>query len=256
MATFDAGMGDWRLAKVARVAGDQVLPGGIPVKDGTVFWQTTITEDPQFGTVGFPTPSPVALALGLAIGAAGGASTARKLITYPTQMVDGSRNAEASDVPALYAYFEQCMLAVTFSFQSLEAYSNEVISRHDKRVTITRKKGPVTLTPDKLERDVSTEEKLASVLPVLTGIVSPKGTRIWQRFTVLKDVRDSTIHLKSADHYVRGKLDRESLYYRFLNSDPAEFPGTAIAMMRHFMGQSVERWLLWADGLLTGKSPP
>lgn len=252
--TFDDGMGDWRLAKVARVAGDQLLPGGTPVKDGTLLWQITVTKDPNSGTVNFPTPSPVALALSVAIAAAREASMARRGIRYPKRMADGSHSAEGPDLPPIYAYFEQCMVAVTFSFQSLEAYSNQIISQYlSQPLTLTRKKGSVTLTPEELERAVSTEEKLVSVLPTLTGAASPKGTRIWQRFTALKGVRDSTVHLKSADHYIRGRPDRQSLYYRFLNTDAMEYPRTSLGMMRHFMGKGVDRWLLAAEAQMATK---
>jgi hypothetical protein len=247
---------DWRLAKVARVAGDQVLPGGTPVKDGTVLWQVTVTKDAQHGRVNFPTPSPAALALSISIAAAHSAGAHRNRVRYSARMVDGSLSTESADVSPLFAYFEQCMVAVTFAYQSLEAYSNQVISHAVKeQFALRRGKQTLLLAAEELERTASTEEKLSLVLPALMGVDSLKGKKLWQRFKTLKSVRDATIHLKSQDHYVRGRLDRESLYYRFLNGSAVEYPRIAVLLIRHFCAASPERWISFAEDRLAEPGP-
>ena len=234
---------DWRLAAVARVKGDQVLHGNT-VKDGTLLWLTTVTKDIDHGLVNFPTPSPAALALSVAVSAALSAIQKRRAITYSFKMADGSRSAEGQEIAGLFDYFEQCMLASVFSFQSLESYANQVISRVLRTpYTLQRKKDTVTVSPEELERVASTDEKLAVVLPALTEVSSPKGKKVWERYKALKEVRDSTVHLKSRDHYVRGRLDRDSLYHKFLTITAKEFPKSAIAMIEHFSASSPDRWL-------------
>ena len=88
---------------------------------------------------------------------------------------------------------------------------------------------------------------LTVVLPKLLSVSVPKRTKAWQPYRELKKVRDSTVHLKSADHYVRGRLDRESLYHRLLDRDPLGFPRTATKMIRHYCKQSPDRWLEAAE---------
>ena len=39
-----------------------------------------------------------------------------------------SRGIHVESTPALYDYFERCMVSVAFSFQALEAYCNDVIA--------------------------------------------------------------------------------------------------------------------------------
>jgi len=107
------------------------------------------------------------------------------------------------------------------------------------------------LTPFQLERSLGTNEKLTAVLPKLLSVSVPERTQAWQPYRKLKKVRDSTVHLKSVDHYVRGKLDRESLYHRLLDRDPLEFPRTATRMIRHDCRQSPDRWLEAAEERLT-----
>ena len=91
------------------------------------------------------------------------------------------------------------------------------------------------MAADEVERNVSTEEELATVLPDILGKASPKGRKEWQGFVKLKDARDATIHLKSHDQHPRaGKLDDSSLFYQFLNSDMRQYPCAAVAMIWHF----------------------
>ena len=55
------------------------------------------------------------------------------------------------------------------------------------------------MTADELERNLTTKEKLATILPALVGVPNPKGKKVWQDFAALKDARDATIHIKSKD---------------------------------------------------------
>lgn len=242
-------MGDWRMEAVARVADGGRLPGGERVKEGDIVTKITVTKDAEHGEVNFPTPSPVALSLSIAAASCGKALEARRKHTYPQQMKDGSKATNAIDVATLYEYFEQFMVVVTFSFQAIESYCNAMISHHSKgALALKRKGGEQTLDSEGLERYSSIEEKLSQVLPaLLTGTTSPKGTKLWHRFHELKQLRDSTIHFKSRDHYIRGREDRDSLYFRWLNMDPKASVRTAIQMIRHFCKDRPERWLAPAE---------
>lgn len=138
------------------------------------------------------------------------------------------------------------MMAVTFSFQALEAFCNHTITNDlEGTFTLTRKNEGRAFTAIELEREVSTEEKLSSVLPEILGVKSPKGGKVWQDFVTLKRARDSTTHLKSSDQYPDRNVDRETLFYQFLNNDPTDFPKAAIRMIVYFAEtKRLPRWLL------------
>ena len=107
------------------------------------------------------------------------------------------------------------MSAAVVSFQCVEAYANQIIARLAKKsMDVKRRRGVESLTPTQLERYLGTDEKLTQVLPRLLSVTAPKRTKTWQPYRDLKKVRDSTVHLKSAEHYVRGGLDGDSLDHR------------------------------------------
>ena len=240
---------DWRHATVGRVKGDQEIHGGI-VKDGTLLWLTTVTLD-QRGAVSFPTPSPAAMAFSLAFDAARAAVALRSQVNWIAVGKD-ERQLDPSSIATLYAHFEQAMAAAVFSFQCVEAYANQTIARLAAQpMDVVRRKGTERLTPAELERHLSTDDKLTQVLPRLLNVQSPKGRGVWAGYRDLKEVRDSTVHLKSADHYVRGKIDKETLYYRLLNRTATIFPRTAAHVVRYFSGNTSERWLEAAEARLS-----
>src|SRR5262249_40364648 len=208
--------------------------------------------DPIDGSVVFITPSPAALALGIAIAAGRAAVQARQRVSFV--LPEGARLKRPVDdrLEPLFEYFEQSMIASVLVYQCLEAYSNHVISNVITESMSLKRRGKSTqMTAKELERCASTDEKLAIVLPRALGVASPKGTKVWQDYRRLKDVRDSTVHLKADDQYIRGRPDKESLYYRFLNASPMDFVLTAMAMVRHFCAASPERWLQSAERQLS-----
>lgn len=232
---------DWRFATVAKVKGDHYLEGQL-VKDGTLLWLTTVTPSTGHGMVSFPTPHPAALAFSLAFDAARAAAAMRSRLTF-----DGGRgkvSVSSDSVPALFAYFEQAMAAAVFSFQCIEVHANQAIATLAKQaIDVPRRRGVERLEPEELERHLSTDEKVTLVLPGLTSAKSLKKTQYWASYRALKEVRDSTVHLKSANQYVRNKVDKSSVYHRLLNHAPLTFPSTAINVVRHFSAPGPERWV-------------
>lgn len=236
-------LGDWRLEAVRKVKGDHVFPGG-PVKDGTLLWKSTWTKEPIHGEVTFPTPHPVALALSVALNAALQARLLRGEVNFPKRMAGGGRGAEGEHVPPLFSYFEQCMVTAVFAFQALELWANHSIAgRVEQPLTVVRDKRPKQLKPDELERKLSTEEKLLKVLPQIFSKKFDHSSELMRAFQWLKSVRDATVHLKSGDHYVRGKIDEDSVYHRFLNDDPLAYVLASVRLMKHFTDPERVRWL-------------
>ncbi len=235
--------GDWRLESVHMVKGDQVLPGG-PVKDGTLFWKSTWISERTHGTVIFATPHPVALSLSVALNAALQARLLKGDVVFPKKMVGGGRGAGGEHVSTLFGYFEQCMVTVIFAYQALELFANYCIAeKAEHPIMVIRDKKPKQYRPDELERKLSTEDKFLKVLPQIYSKKLDPSSGQAKDLRHLKEVRDATVHLKSRDHYVRGKIDDESVYHRFLNNDPLAYVQTSIRIMRHFVEPEKVRWL-------------
>jgi hypothetical protein len=228
-----------------------LFPGGQPVKAGDQLYLITCLDKSAIGDVDFITPSPVALALNIAIANAKTAVTVRASLSPEGSTQPGcSPSIAANQIPELYRFFECCMVAATFSYQALESFANQLVAEGlAGTMRLERRDGPVDWTADQIERRCSTEEKLTNILPVLTSKASPKGTKLWQQVVALKEVRDATIHLKSQNQYVHGRPDDQTLYFQLLNSAPEDFPQWAIAMIRHFQGGG-DGWLAGAEAQL------
>jgi hypothetical protein len=106
---------DWRLFVAAEV-GD-VKPNSLGAQAGDLVVVMTATRVRDFGQMVFPKVSPYRLALSIATRASREAITLRKDLQFSSPTGAKSRALEMSSVPALYDYFEQCMIAATFSYQ-------------------------------------------------------------------------------------------------------------------------------------------
>lgn len=244
--------GDWRIRVAVRIAKDipPAYPGGPSHKAGAPGYQSTAVIGPNGQVGGFTTPSAIALALSIAMKVEAEARELRASLDFSDAVSPWgtSRGVHFESTAALYDYFERCMVIVAFSFQALEAYCNEVIAKDvTGTFTVQRRKGPVAMTADELERNLSTEEKLATVLPAVVGVPNPKGTKVWQDFAALKDARDTTIHIKSMDANPKVTPTtgiQDTLFGDFLYGDVGTFPRAAVAMIRYFANPAdPPRWL-------------
>jgi hypothetical protein len=190
--------------------------------------------------------------LNIAHGAATRATTLQGQFEYDSTTFFGHTldSVSAVSTGVLFDYFEQCMVAVTFSFQALEAYCNYVIARKvNNTYPVSRKKGEVLdLTAIEVERQSSTENKLAKILPDLLDVSSPVGKAVGQNFKLLKEKQDATIHIKSIDQAPRLKrgedLDRTSLFMGFIEADVHEWPKSAVKLIYYFAHRDiVPDWL-------------
>jgi hypothetical protein len=245
------GLGDWRLQAATRLTADlpAAYPGGPSHKVGSPVYLVTSTEMAGHPNLSFRTPSATALALNSAF-----RSSERAAVLWHQIAFDATKTPHRSgtsvrllDMPLLFDYFEECLAAASASFQAVEAFANETIGRYLKGTfTIQRQKGPEVLDADAIQRTVSTDEKIATVIPALLNKPTPKGRVEWPHYKELKGVRDASVHFKSADQYpVGGKTDKHSLYYRLLNNNPKRFPRTALALIwKLHVDAEAPRWLI------------
>jgi hypothetical protein len=223
---------DWRIGvsgEVAEAAGH--------FKAGEIVYFLTEIATPNYGTVQVPVPSPVRLGLSLAVKAA---RAAHQRLSHADGLSKPGRKLVADDPASLgfmYDLIEECMLAAIFSHLALEAHANDLIHRllGDRELELTRRTGTISLGSEAIQRQVSTEEKFATVLPAVMGIAIDKGTKVWRDFKILQNVRDAVTHFKSGDHALRGgKVDRETVFYRIFNTRPILYPRAALRMISHF----------------------
>ena len=251
---MDDTLGDWRIQAVVRLAQDvpAAYPGGPSHKAGTPIHLGTSTRGTGDQPIGFVTPSSIALALNIAINASiQSANLFNQIIFEEVTTPDGQgKSVLYKNAGPLFDYFESCMITIAFSFQSLETFCNwEIAAKVKSPFTFRRDKIEMTLTADEIERKLSTEEKLHLVIPEIGGITTPKGKKVWENFKKLKHARDSIVHIKSIDQYPNRnnevKVDKDSLYFIFLNNEMTFFPKTAIEMILHFHQDPREilRWL-------------
>jgi hypothetical protein len=248
---------DWRIYFAAKV-GEITGPNKMGAEPGDLVIHLSPTRTPSEGAVMVPVPSPYRLALNIGIRAAHAARAAKKKLAYlPRSGGEKERVFDLKALPALFDYFEEAMIAATFSYQAIETYANARISEDvgDGAVITLRRKGQAKdFDAVSLQREVSTDEKVATVLPRITGLALAKSSKLWQEFVSLGRVRDATVHLKSKDHFLRGgDVDRETLFYQLLNHVPTRYPTTALSVMRHFNKGQENAWLAHARKLLESK---
>ena len=231
---------DWRLDVITRLATDS---SDGHFKEGARLVVVTASKNRRGDIVSFEQPSAAAMAINIAHRAAVHAMELQPRIAFSeaSSFMGPGTSVTTATTPALFDYFEQCMVAATFSFQALEAYSNYIIDRNVKEggYPYTRRKGEVVnLSAMDLERQASTEEKLGIILPDLLGMASPKKKKVWNKFKLLKDKSDATIHIKSVDQAPRMKrpedLSRMSLFMGFIGADIIAWPKDAMEVIHYF----------------------
>lgn len=133
------------------------------------------------------------------------------------------------------------------SYAAIEAFCNStVIERSQGPFALRRRKAVETVTPEEVERRVSTDEKLKRIVPNLLGRPTPAGKSIWQKYVQLKGIRDSVTHFKRRDQARHAShLHEPTALQALLAADPLSFPETGIAVIRYFFDEGkVPRWLV------------
>jgi hypothetical protein len=255
-AFYDINMAelDWRIQAASTLVHDMpsAYPGEPSHPAGSTIAMTSTIDTPS-GKVAFLTPSAVAIALSVAAkGVASAEELKRDFSTAPTPSPDGVvRLMRGSATGELFDYFEQCFTATVFAYQAIEAYCNfKLAYTLSGNMTLQRKKGPVSMNREEIERQVSTSEKLATVLPHVLNRPTPKGTATWERFRELEDVRDATVHLKSHHQWGDSQKMEESPYTFFLCNSPRVCFEAAIGIIGHFASNHEREWLLGSTKVL------
>ncbi len=158
----------------------------------------------------------------------------------------GSTLRQGIDQPTIaYDYLEAIMSAIIFAFTAIEAFANEEIPE-DYQYPTHRKSGiSIIFQKSSIERHIDLVEKLAIILPAVKQVPSPKGTKIWQDFRELNQIRDQIVHLKTLDRLTSkvGNLYPNSIWSRLLAPNQPNYPLIAKNMITTFADQEKYSWL-------------
>lgn len=226
---------------------DDIAPayqGGPSHKAGSAICLTTVTKNSRGDLIHYITPSPTALALSIAIKASKKAIKLHQTIDFVDIPSPDGLAKMIKNNSLLFDYFECFMVVVTFSLQALEIFCNDMIAKKLKgKYRLQRENKVLKLSADKLQRKASIEEKLATILPEILEVNSPKHKKVWENFKELKRIRNTTIHLKAHESYTN-KIDEETLFYEFFMAEADKFPRFALEMIEFFTdSKEVSPWL-------------
>jgi hypothetical protein len=238
--------GDWRISAVLTLGKDisSAFPGGPSHKAGAPIYLSHSAKTGKNGVTGFITPDASALALNNSFQSAEKAMSIKKKISYKDIITPWGKGTSVTEETTsdLYDYFENFMITVIFSFLAVEAYANALIS-YDPNAFFNIG-GKKQMRAYEIEKCLSTDEKIKVILPLIKKINIPFTDPIWQNFMVLKQVRDTIVHLKYKDLFSNANnLDNDSLYFHFLNKEPINYPRYGYDVIQFFEHDKKNRWM-------------
>ena len=100
----------------------------------------------------------------------------------------------------LFDVLENMIACTIFSYTVIEVFANDSLPK-DIKFEKTRgdNKYIELYNKEQIERYLSLDVKLHEILPKVFSTTSPKGTKIWENYIWLKDLRDRFVHLKPSD---------------------------------------------------------
>jgi hypothetical protein len=125
-----------------------------------------------------------------------------------------------TDKQAVLDCFAEITKAVLLSYSAIEALVNEMIESLDDTVTITHANSRGVendIGKTEIVRRLSTPDKLHTVIPMVTGEPSVKGTVYWEHFVRLRRLRDTLVHVKEGNY--SSAPDDPSTYGALLRGD-------------------------------------
>ena len=229
--------GDWRLQTTTHLAEDWTSPWtGITAPKGARITVVSVIQLTKKKLLTIPIPNATASMLNASARAAESAHLLRV-----ASGIDKSLKKEvsfASEVDAL-DYVERMIESIVLAYSAIEAFANESIpsdfiyARHKSSDVLLEAAGKETI-----ERYVSTDEKLTSVLPEVLGCSSPKGTHCWQNYKQLKNSRDRIIHMKTEDRKSSGP-DVETIWKAIVLTPTPHL--SAKAVIDHFVKNTTNK---------------
>ncbi len=237
---------DWRLYAVTTLEKDFKSPWtGILHKGGTPVCATAFAKQHK-EILSFGAPTPPAMYLSLARKALKAAIEFFAQDTRNWRVKSTGFDQVLSDFePHFLDALENLVACIVFSYTALEAFANMMIPddfNYERERSDQRFKE--VYTREQIERFMSLDIKLHEILPKICSVRSPKGTKLWQDYVWLQELRDRCVHLKSSDwqHSSPEKVD-EYVWTRLLSDRVRKAPQISFLLMRHYHPSEQLRWL-------------
>lgn len=216
---------DWRCQMVVRLAAPTVLPGSNTVLPVGVIGKGVAEIDYKANRVAFSIPNATALFFNLS-------KKHYESARVISQTFSSGPDLQSPTDEDIFSYLEDVMASVVFAYTALEAFANEEIP-DDFVYTISKSKCSEVFDKSQIERSLSLQTKLGDILPAITGIASPKGTKVWQEFVALEELRNNIIHMKTIDRRHVG-YSNQSIWSKLV-CEPVPFVlPSAKGMVDHF----------------------
>ena len=209
---------DWRMQDIFYTGEDWTSPWtGKTAPKGSQITLQSVTQLTKKKQLSFALPNATALCINVSIKSWKESREIRrnsKIDSSIKSQVTFNSKSEAFD------YIERVMESIVMAYTALEAFVNEKIPDNFKYHT-NKKSELILKVMDKkdIERWLSLDEKLLSVLPEALGIPSPKGSKCWQGYRKLKVVRDRVIHMKKEDRRSSGP-EIPTLWHELFKIEP------------------------------------
>jgi hypothetical protein len=249
---LDDGLFDWRIRLIQR----RQLPTGLGVIDAPGELQAPTGEIFSFADF-----MATALYLNVAITADAQANKLREEFKLEeiVARTGPSTTIKHENLGPLFDFIEQSAIAVIFSFQALEAYSNYVIQFVlREREHMFRRPGQSRrmMPADEIERYGETMEKLKTVVRQLLKVSPPTKETFWQELCEIKKVRDALTHLKYKDQsgaataaaaaFNATRADPDFVFYKLVSGEITDSSRTAVEILDFFTRKTgTPRWLLY-----------
>ncbi len=203
MKPLDNDKGDWRIQTTAHLAEDWVSPwSGLKSPKGARLTVVSIIQFTKKKRLTIPIPNASAVMLNASTKAYKNAQILRLV-----SEIDKTLKSEVyfhSDEDAL-DYIERMIEAIVLAFSAIEAFANESIPTDYVYERFSKSKSGLEIVDkEDIERHVPLDEKLTIVLPKVLGCQSPKSSRCWENYKLLKNTRDRIIHMKTEDRKSSG----------------------------------------------------
>jgi hypothetical protein len=218
---------DWRINNLTWTTAPFTPPGSsTAVPSGAAVTQAAIIHRGK-ERIGITIPNATALLLNLSKMSH---LQAEQLINKCLSSKDNFGHLPDSDV---FAFYEQMMASIVFAYTSLESFVNEELPDEYIHIVVD-KRYTQHYNKEQIERHLNLDTKLGDVLPCALKIKSPKGTKIWDDFKKLKDIRDRIIHMKTSDRNSMGE-DKNSIWDAILSKPLIKTYDTPQKMIQYFL---------------------
>jgi len=136
----------------------------------------------------------------------------------PDNLGIDSKNANATIMlNQFYSYYTLASISVSFLFNSIEAFINNIIPK-DFNYSKETKRHTIVYTKYQIQKETTFEDKIKDVLPLIKGkSFQQEFSQKWDSIKKLKDFRNEIIHTQSYDQETPNIY--LSLYTTALNFD-------------------------------------